>query len=204
MTALSASAFGPYLSAGASAPYEDLQGDVSQGAANSTLTHEAFRDTPYRMYFFRHDQADTLNFRFQLPHTWDPDTSVSLHLHLVPMVDPAADQVVRFTGQYVWADATSAVPANAGWTTFTVDATISPGDAFKQKFVRMFLAAPAANSYESDVLLVHLYRAGLDAADTYTTAKVGGTAAANLGLLSADCHYQRVKLGTATPAPEGM
>jgi hypothetical protein len=48
-------------------------------------------------------------------------------------------------------------------------------------------------------LLVEIARPGAsDALDTYETAKDHGTAAANLGLLYVDVHFQPRKLGTET------
>jgi hypothetical protein len=47
-------------------------------------------------------------------------------------------------------------------------------------------------------LCVFFERNGTNALDTYTTSKASGTASANLGLLSFDCHYQGQKIGSLT------
>lgn len=200
----SSACFGKYLKEGANnEPWDDLFGDVGQAVGASALTQEVFRDTTYQMIFMRHDQDDSLHFRFQMPHSWDPETSVAMHVHLVPMADPVSDQVVRFAGQYVWVHAAMEIPAAASWTTFTSLKTISPGDAHKEVFAGLFTAAPLANANESDVLLVQVTRTGTDPGDTYTTSKPSGTAQANLGVLYADLHIQKSKIGTELPFPEG-
>lgn len=183
------------------AGWDDQQGDISQGVASSTLTYQAYRDTPFLMYFFRHDQNDVLNMRYQFSHGWNPQTDVLAHLHLIPMADPVSPEVAYFTGVYAWAGFDLEVPALSSWTAFTASLTINPGDAFKEKFLPLFQATPAANATESDILLIQVQRAGTDPTDTYTTSKTGGTAAANLGILSADVHYSRNKVGTEAPIP---
>lgn len=188
----------------ASDPWDDQLGDISEGVGGASLTYEAFRDTPFTMFFFRHDQDDALNLRFQLSHGWDPDTDVRCHIHIVPMADPAAPRTLRFTGYYVWSIHGSVIPELSGWTAFTSDMTISPGEAHKERVANLFVTTPPAGIVESSVLLVHAKRPGSsDAADTYTDSKSPGLAQANVGLLSLDLHYQREKLGTVSFAPTG-
>lgn len=181
--------------------WSDQQGDISQGAANAGLTYEPYRDTSFRMYFLRHDQDDSLHFRFQLDHSWDPTTNVHFHLHIVPMVSPVATRNVRFTGQYAWASVGTVIPANSGWTSFTKDVAVDPADGFKSSIGAIFVAAPPSTADESAILLIRVTRAGTDLADTYNDGKTPGTPAANLGLLSADLHYLRNKLGTVSEFP---
>jgi hypothetical protein len=183
--------------------WDDLQGDISEGDGNATLTYEAFRDTPFDMFFMRRDQNDALNFRYQMPHDWDPTTSVSAHLHVVPAADPAVSQNVLFEGVYVWTSVGGAVPALASWTTFSVLLAVPPGGVYLQRIAPLAVIAPPVGAAESIVLLLRVQRSGNNPLDTYDTSKVGGTAAANLGLLSADLHYRKNKIGSLSPFPEG-
>lgn len=177
----------------------DLRGSAAQGKASAALTLEAYRDTAFQMYFFRHDQDDTLDFEFQMPHRWRKDTAVRPHLHVVPMVAPAADENCYFTGYYTWAPFSfSPIPLLAGWTTFTATLTVTPTDAFRHMIVTLGTFNPPANPTESTMLLIHVVRAGTNLLDTYDTNKVGGTVAANLGLLSADVHYRKEHFGSIT------
>ncbi len=173
--------------------WDDLIGTESQGSAGAALTYAAFRDTPLKLFSFRNSQNDELHLRFQLLHAWDPETSVKFHVHTVPLTDPSGAEVVRFEGQYVWSLAGDEIPANSGWTAFTKDFELSPGDVNVQRVVGLFTATPPADAHESAILLIYVKRAGSDSADTY-----GG----NLAILSLDVHFQRVKIGTLLEHPE--
>ena len=181
--------------------WDDLQGSVTQGTASAALTTEVYRDTPFRMSFFRSGQSDSLSFLYQMAHRWQAGTKVRPHVHVVPMADPVAPQTVLIQGQFAWFNDTIALPANSGWTTFSVLVTINPGDVFKEKVIDLTGGVgltPPAGIVESDILAVFIQRSGSDGQDTYNTAKSGGTALANLGLVSFDCHYQSQKVGTQT------
>lgn len=184
--------------------WDDVLGDVSQGTANATLTYEAFRDTTFLQYFFRHDQDDSLSMRFQFPHGVSLDASAIVvpHLHVVPMSAPAAPENVRFTGSYAWAVHGAAIPAAVGWTAFgPILQPVAAGDAFKDMKVILADIVPPVGFKGSSILLVRVARTGTDPGDTYTTAKGDHTAAANLGLLSFDCHYRKATEGTIVQIP---
>lgn len=182
--------------------WDDIQGSIALATGVSALTLEVYRDTPSLLYHFRHNQDDALTFVYQIPHGWNPTTSVKPHIHWIPCADPAAAEVVRFSGQYAWTNPSTALPANASWTTFAVSATVNPGDVFKEKITALATVAPPSGFKESAILVVYLMRPGAtDAADTYTTGKGTGTAAANVALLSSDTHYQKNKTGTFAEFP---
>ncbi len=179
--------------------WNDLTGAVTQGNAVAALTTEAYRDTPFIMSFFRHDQNDSLSFIYQMSHEWQAGTIVRPHVHVIPMVDPVATQNVYIVGQYSWCSGSMIMPANSGWTQFTVTVPINPGDAFLIKIIDLTGGVgftPPADIDESDLLCVFISRAGTNVLDTYTTSKASGTAQANLGLCSFDCHYQGQKIGS--------
>lgn len=159
------------------------------------MTVEAFRNTSYLMSFFRHNADVDLSFEFQMPHTWDPRTSVRPHLHVVPMANGSGN--VRITGHYHWAVPDTAIPVLASWTPFETTTAFVAGDQYQEKFIALGTFAPPAGASESAVLMLFVQRPGSsDGADTYSTNKDHGTAAANLGLLAADLHYQPHKAGT--------
>lgn len=181
--------------------WRDIQGDVREGDAASSLTYEEFRDTPWVIPCLRNNQVDTLSFRFQLQHDWDR-SAVKFHLHTIPLADPASPQNVVWDYSYAWAQANSEVPANSSWTSGKIVQTVTNGAVNKEKLVSIFDATPPGNPLESDVLLVFLQRDTLDSLDNYVTAKGYGTAAANMGLISVDCHYRCNKHGTDSDIPE--
>ena len=179
--------------------WNDIQGGIQQGAGAAALTTEAYRDTPLLMSFFRSGQIDKLSFIYQLPHNWDPGTIIRPHLHTIPMANPVSTQNVFIEGQWAFLSDAIALPANSGWTTFSVLVPIAPGDAFLEKIIDFTAGVgitPPATVKESDILCVYVQRTGNSGQDTYNTAKTGGTALANLGLVSADVHYQVQKGGT--------
>lgn len=182
--------------------WDDLQGDVSEGAAAGALTYEAFRDTNFRLYFFRHDQNDQLYFRYQLRHSWLYSQPIYPHLHLLPMSNPGAAQVAYFSGSYAWSQVGQAeIPAAASWTPFTASLTVNPGDRYVQKILPLVTATPPSYARGSCFFLVQIARLGTNPADTYTTNKDHGTGAANLGLLGGDLHFRASGSGSIAQYP---
>lgn len=179
--------------------WDDLQGSIQAGANVGALTTEAYRDTSFRMSFFRSGQVDNLSFVYQFPHSWQPGTLIRPHLHVVPMVNPAVVQNVLIEGQWAWGSELLALGANATWTTFSALVPIGTTDAFKVKVIDLTAGLgiqPPAGIVESDLFLIYVQRTGNNVADTYNTGKTGGTALANLGLLSVDVHIQAQKNGS--------
>jgi hypothetical protein len=172
--------------------WDDVFGDISQGAGVAALTYQAYRDTSFMMYFMQHNQPDALFFRYQFPHRWNKK-QVRPHLHFLPMAAGAGRFAV--IGHYVWVSVDRLVPAIAGWTAYSAYMDLVAGDQYREKILTLAKCDPPENSKESDILLIRCVRdhAG---ADTYTTSKDHGTAAANIGLLSMDAHYQSEKSGT--------
>lgn len=197
-----AAADGGYWVARLEGRWDDLQGSVSQGTAVGALTYENYRATAFKMNFFRHDQDDELSKAYQMPHRWRYVTEVIPHLHIVQMSDPIAQQQVLLDGYYHWVASDSGpIPDVGAWTPFSTLIDIDPGEAFFHKYAPLGTWAPPAAARESTILLIYMRRHGTDITDTYDTNKVGGTVAANLGLLSADVHFRATKFGTETPSP---
>lgn len=177
--------------------WDDLQRGVLSSKGATAMTYEAFRDTSYFMGFFRHNADVDLSFEYQMPHSWDPRTVVRPHLHVMPMANGSGN--VRISGIYYWSLNSVAVPAAASWSSFTVDTAFVAADQYQHKLIAIGELSPPSGAQESDVLLLFVQRpAASDAADTYQTNKDHGTATANLGLLSADLHFQPIKRGTVT------
>lgn len=180
--------------------WDDVQGPVGQAGGAAALTFEAYSTTNYNMYFMRHDQNDTLYLEYQMPHSWDK-TQVRPHIHLIPMVSPVANQNIYFEGEYAWMQAGKTAPV-APWTAFNATFTVTPTMGLENHVVSLAVVQPAADAQESDILLVWVRRAGLNVLDTYTTTKPGGgTGAANVAVVSIDCHFRKDKSGTEQEFP---
>lgn len=179
--------------------WNDLQGTISQGVGNSDLTYEAYRDTTFKLYFMRHNQADELNFVYQMAHEWDPDTAVRPHIHIIPMANPAARQTISLTVRYAWSRVGQALPAVSGWTTAQANFDVDPGMVYQEHILSLGLISPPSDAVESSILMLQVVR-NL-AADSYETNKDHGTPSANVAVLSCDLHYRIAKFGTTTEFP---
>lgn len=181
--------------------YDDALGMAQVARGSAALTVEAYRDTTFLLPFFRHDQNDELFFVFQFSHRKKLGSALaSIHIHCVPMVDPSVSpQNVYFQYKYTWQKPGDLFPADASWTAGFSTLSVATGDAFKHVYHNLVtnIAAPASETYSS-IMLCMVQRLGTDANDTYNTDKATppGTAAANLGLLYVDCHYQTERRGS--------
>lgn len=177
---------------------DDMLGSVQAAAAVAALTTEQYRDTGFSMPFFRHDQDDALHLTFQFSHRKRLGSNLaSVHIHCIPMVSPAAPENVYFGYNYTWQNADGTFPANASWVSGNSTMTVGISDGFDGRLHSIIadIEPPASEGYSS-FLLVTITRLGTDGNDTYDTAKVGGTAQANLGLLGIDCHYETNRRGS--------
>lgn len=180
--------------------WDDLIATIDEGTGPAQLTYEAFRDTGFFMRFFRHNQDDNIFMTYQLPHQWNPSTSVSIHAHIIPMASGSGD--AKFNFAYSWINVGESFPAASGWISGSVSASLTPAHQYKQSIVSFGSIAPT-NQRESSILIFKAERPGSsDVSDTYATNKDHGTGAANIGILSFDMHYQKSKAGTISPFPE--
>lgn len=185
--------------------WDDQQGPIAQGTGVAALTLQTYRNTPYLMYFMRHDQDDVLCFNYQFSHTWDYTKVVFPHLHVLPAATPAADRNVRVSGYYAWSRPNrieDPLPNLAGWTPFAVDIPIlSTNYVYVQRIISLGAVTPPSWARQSTSLLIYFKRAGTDPADTYTDSNPDGVGQANLALLSADVHFRKGADGSITEIP---
>lgn len=171
--------------------WDDILGSVDEGRAAAGLTKEKYRDTNFQMNFWRHNQDDELHFAYQMKHGWD-GTSVKPHLHVVPTGDASGVFAVR--GQMVWASVGQELPASASWTTFETSTYFHVTDRHKEAILGFGWSPDPDVGNPSDILCIRMVRD--QANDDYTGTASNSTAAANVGLLSADAHIRVKAYGT--------
>lgn len=176
--------------------WDDLQGTMHGASATGQagLTYEQYRNTPIRLYFFQHNQTDELGFVFQLTHTWDPETAVEPHLHLVPMTTGSGD--AYFAVDTTWAVFDSELMASGSWESRYFTFTMSGSMGYKHKALSLGNYNPPADARASSMFIMRVRRLGDHVLDTYTQPKDHGTSAANPGILYCDVHYRRKRAGT--------
>ncbi len=177
--------------------------DAPYNAAVSQLTNDIFPraggTTGFRLPFFRHDLNQSLSVVLQLPHRWQPGTILRPHAHVIPAAPIALPRVVIFSGRWAFAGGKYAL-TDLAWVRFEYELRLDIGVEYLIQiidFSRDEGVKPPDGILESDVFLLELMRNGTDPRDTYTNAKPEGIAAANLGLLALDIHFQACKAGTA-------
>lgn len=196
----------PYTTASI-ASFDNRWGDLPASVAVDTkgsvgLISEAYRDTGFFVKFFRSNQNDSVFMSFQMPHSWNPSTSVYPHIHVIPM--SSGSGVVKMNYAYSWCLVNEALPAGRNWISGSVTASYTPSDQYVHRVISFGSISPPANAVESAMLVFKIERPGMsDNEDTYQMSKGGGTtAAANLAVLFFDLHYQRIKAGSTSQYPE--
>lgn len=176
--------------------YREIQGEIFRSSGVNDFTFQPFRDTPYSMFFCRHDQNDLGNFRYAMEQDWD-GSPVEFFSRVVPV--GAGSGNVVFDGYYLWTSVEDgAMPALASWTSFRNVVAITAADQYRQKRVTLFTSTPgAAFRTKNTSLLIYLRRPGAaDSADTYTASNPDGIQAANLGFVATRIRYRINSLGS--------
>jgi len=164
---------------------------ASAGSGTAELTVKAFRNTGAEYQFFRHDQIDSYHLRYQMPHRWVVGSMIRPHMHFIPTANGSGTVVI--SGRYAWTQIGSgqALPSLAGWTSFRVTRAITPADLDQEIVLGIGQLTPPAwakRSAHFHILWQRPGGAGGDVGDTYETGDADGLGAANLALVSFDCH----------------
>lgn len=170
--------------------WDDEKVTIEQASGGAALTSVVLGDTPCTIKAFSSSTDDEMTFYTQMPHRWNKATSVKPHIHWSPIILPAINRTVVFSGRYTWWDPLQPLPAWASWTSFTVTAAIYSTDHLHHLITPIATVAPSANAAASSHLIVHLVRQATHGSDNYTDG------AANVAVLSVDTHYQGNRLGT--------
>lgn len=155
--------------------WDDLRFPASQlgrPASNSAQLNDSYFSGQV-LDFTSGNKDQTVQFNAQMPHSWQEETDVDLHLHTTGSLD--ATGTVQWVGTYTWAsiDASFATEID-----FSVTQDVSVGDDWHM-FADL-VDITGDDQFFSSMLIMSVTRQGTSASDTY-----GG----DIHLLEADLHY---------------
>jgi hypothetical protein len=189
----------PFERAAFNERWDDLYSEIHElPSGPTTLTYETYRDTGFPMKFFRDNQNDKIFMLYQMSHGWN-HASVRPHMHWIAMGSGSGNVIFEY--QYSWAAAMEGiVPAASGWVSGSVTASLTPDDQYRAQVVDFGEVPGLPESSGSSALLFFAVSrpASSNPGDTYDVNKDHGTAAANVGILFFDLHYQRDSAGTVS------
>lgn len=188
---------------GRSVGYQDsFFSAIDATAFNADLTYEAYRVAGrFNVGCYRRDQDNKIYVAVQFNHDRRPGSRVAdVHVHVIPMVAPAADRVVFFRINYTWVGHGQEILAPTSWDTNQTQMNILTTDGFKHLTHTLVTEIPPpAIEGPSSWLLCEVIREGAtEAGDTFDDNKAVGTASANLALLGVDAHYEVDRDGSLT------
>lgn len=170
-----------------------------QSPATAALTQEVIGTSLYRANFFQQAQDDSVSMCYQMPHTWVIGSSVRPHMHFIPHGTAPTDGYLAIDGYYAWTyigDTTLTIPtATANWTYFQARKQIVTENLFTEMVISPGYISPPASWTTSSIgrsAHLHLFwrRPGslYPDLDTFDSLKPIGIGAANIQLVSFDCH----------------
>ena len=136
------------------------------------------------IYTFSSTVMNEVFFSIQLPHSWKESSSISPHIHWMPMTSPATTKNVVWKFEYQWQNIGGTY---SGSTTTTLAVTAATGTTGFVHKIDDFTDITGTSKTMSSILICRLYRDPTDAADNYADAA---------GLLSFDIHIEKDTLGS--------
>lgn len=139
--------------------------------------------------WFKATGIDEMYFVVQLPHDWDPGTTIMPHIHWVPSANGAAGPTVpRWGLQYSWASLGETFPTyNTIYGTNTIPSEVL---VMSRHYLTPLEAGISGSGKTiSSMIICRIFRDGDNAADTFL-----GLA----GALEVDFHYERNTMGSRT------
>jgi hypothetical protein len=181
------------------APFDERWDDLGAyneifiGDAGVTELFQTYRDTDILLRYFMSDRDHKMVMTYQMPHSWDPSTSIKPHLHYIPMA--AGNGSVKLNYAYAWANNGYEFPGNVGWTSGSITFVVSQSMQYTSHIASIATLVPPAAAHESSILMMKVQRVGSDPQDTYKALNDDGSTG-NISILYFDVHYQKIKAGT--------
>lgn len=152
---------------------------------------ESYRDSVFATTMLAHDDDDPLSFTFRLPDGWTGD-DVSMRIAIIPMSDGSGTLAMRVWTS--WGAPGVALPAQSGWSEWSVAAPLVAGDRYRQKSIVLADGiSPIAG--RSDLHVCMQRNLG---ADTYKTDKGLTNPSWNVAVLYAELRYRTANIGSAS------
>jgi len=170
--------------------YDDMQGNLSSVSGGSALGSLAVRDTGLTIPSFQNNNNDVLFLVNQFSHSKRLNSNAgSFHIHCYLPTAPTAGNTVILDWAYTWQNVFDIIPAFAEWVSGTKTHTFSTEPQFGQFILSVIpeLICPVNETASSMLLIKVTRRASGTGRDTYLS---------DLGIVYADTHYQKNRLGT--------
>jgi hypothetical protein len=167
--------------------YDDMLGEVRSAIAGGTVWDvAAINDTGFIIGWLKDSSTDMFQLKIQAPHSRVLGSVLGdIHVHECLESASTAGQTIIWTTQYCWIKPGMVIPANSGWTTSPITTqTLTTQAAFYYTLFELAINIPAitAEDYGS-ILLVKVSRGD-------------GTYSGRVGILDADAHSLKGKLGS--------
>lgn len=175
--------------------YEDMFGDFSTGIAGANQWLVAnIRDTLFPIQWLRNNSTDFFCIKTQSPHWRKRGVAVKpVHIHYVLDQNYTANQTIVFDVYYTWVTPGTLIPNLANWTQVLLNSIVLSTGNLLQWYndiisITPDLIIPSPDNYGNG-LLIRIVRGN-------------GTYTGNLGIMWADNHALRDRLGSINEATD--
>jgi hypothetical protein len=184
--------------------YSDCFYSAQNAATNTTdLTYEAYRTAGrFVIGCFNYAQDNKIYVLAQINHNRRVGSKIrDVHVHVIPMVAPAANRTVYWRINYQWGSIGTEFLAPTSWGTNQTTQTILTTDGFKHLYHELVLnlAVPTIDEVSSYLMCEVIREGATEAGDDFHDAKIVGSGNCNLALLGVDMHYETDRLGSVLP-----
>lgn len=153
--------------------------ELGRPASNSAQLNDAYFSGQV-LDFTSGNKDQTVQFNAQMPHGWQEETDVDLHLHATGSADVTG--TVQWVGTYTWASIDASIETE---TEFSATSDISVGNDWHMLMDLADLTAP--DKYFSSMIIMSVTRQATSDSDTY---------AGDVHLMEVDIHYINDTIGS--------
>lgn len=180
--------------------YNDMLGKLQSAQSGGTVwSIEPITNTSFVIGALA-SSNDTVQVTIQVPHTRQLNSILaSIHIHYVLQAacTSGVDDIIKFTGSYVWIQPGDSIPASASWTAMTgADLTLTLGTKgigyYNIHDIQHNISCPSSpNESYGGMLLISIVRVA-----------AGNTYLGKLGILDVDAHSLMDRHGSELEASD--